>query len=399
MRLSQHPPTILSLLAILLTASHPTYAAPYPADDLITELNAILIEPRCAYPCGWSGQVCCQSAGQCYTDASGQAQCGISAAVTSAAVQGSSGQWQYFVSTYVETDLVTVVTTYSSQLIGATQVVVPTTTLYGTTSVAQATTSAAASECNNALNEVACGSICCASGQYCQTPGQCAANGGDSSVNGNSFTTNSVPSQTLSAPLRPTSAGATTVTNTVSPTTTVPFQTPSMTGTSSNSTMPLTVGQSNNGLSGGAIAGIVVGVIAGIILLLLLCACFCLKAGIDGLLSIFGLGKNRRRRQETIVEERYSRHGSGGQGRTWYGGQGPARVDRPPQKQSGGGLGGLGAVAAGLTTLAVILGLKRRHDRDEKSNYSSSYSYSTEYSASSDSSGDRITRGSRRSRR
>jgi hypothetical protein len=142
-------------------------------------------------------------------------------------------------------------------------------------------------------------------------------------------------------------------------------------------------------LSAGAIAGIVIGVIAGIILLLLFCFCCIIKAGFDGLLALLGLGKRRRRSSERVevVEERYSRHGSGAvrnTHNTWFGSSRPTRVTETRKKKSSG-FGGLGYVGAGLLGLAAVLGLKRRHDRKEKterSDISSSYYSYTDTSAS-----------------
>jgi len=161
--------------------------------------------------------------------------------------------------------------------------------------------------------------------------------------------------------------------------------------TATGTSTVITGANTNNGLSGGAIAGIVIGVIAGIILLLLFCFCCIIKAGFDGLLAIFGLGKKKRRSTERVevIEERYSRHGSGTASRRnthngWFGGGRPARVTETRKKKSTG-LGGLGAVGAGLLGLAAILGLKRRHDKNEKpprSDISSSYYSYTDTSAS-----------------
>jgi hypothetical protein len=146
-------------------------------------------------------------------------------------------------------------------------------------------------------------------------------------------------------------------------------------------------------LSGGAIAGIVIGTIAGVILLLLFCFCCIVKAGFDGLLALFGLGNRRNRRSRErveVVEERYSRHGSGTASRRdthtgWFGAGGrPARVTETRKKKSSG-FGGLGAVGAGLLGLAVVLGLKRRHDKKqmaERSDISSSY-YTDSYTGTS----------------
>ncbi|KAI9698965.1 MAG: hypothetical protein M1836_003154 [Candelina mexicana] len=385
MRVSQAPPTLLSLLAIILTSAHSTTAKPYPRDDSILEVpNGDLIEERaCAIPCGWNG-LCCAQGQTCTTDSSGQPLCGSgggagvattalaqaavsqTAVVTTAAVNTAGGQWQYYTSTWIETNLVTRTSVYST-FIGATAQQAPATTYQvQTTAVAGAGTAS----CNYALNETPCGNICCTGQQHCMSPGQCAAGAGGSS-------NNNYNTQTISAALRPTTVQTVTTTAT----TTGPFQTPAPTGTSGSSLTGASA-QSNNGLSGGAIAGIVIGVIAGIILLLLLCAACCFKAGIDGLLSLFGLGPKRRRTEETYVEERYSHHGHGGGsgGRQWYGG-GPSR---PQRKQESGGVGGLGAVGAGLAALAVILGLKRRQNRNEKSSYGSgsSYTYSSDYTSS-----------------
>lgn len=157
---------------------------------------------------------------------------------------------------------------------------------------------------------------------------------------------------------------------------------------------------SGGGLSGGAIAGIVIGVLLGIGLLIALCVCCLLKGCLDGLLGILGLRNNRKtRREETYIEERRSSHHHAGGayagsvdrrrtgGRTWFGTR-PGRVtERRTEKKTGGGLGGLGAVTAGLGTLALVLGLKRRSERrkaDEMSQttgYGSSY-YTDEYTTS-----------------
>lgn len=360
MRLSQSPPTLLSLLSVVLSSTHTANAKPYPRDDLVLEADSNRLERRdCAIPCGWSGQLCCEAGQACFTDSAGQAQCGTTNQ------QISNGQWQLFTTTYVETDLVTRTSTYSS-LIGASATVAA-----PTLNEAPAVTSVA---CSTELNEIPCGGICCAQGQYCQWQGQCGAvvggNGDFSSVYLSSVM------NTGSAFIRPTSNGVQTVTSTGSATTTVPFSTPTATSGGSTSSMQSTT--SNNGLSGGAIAGIVIGVLFGIALLLLLCACFCFKGLADGILGLLGLGPRKRKTETTYIEERHSTHG-GGRRRWW--GTGPARVDRP--QKSSGGLGSFAAVAAGLTGLAIALGLKRRRDRRDKSSYGSgSYSYSDYTSAS-----------------
>lgn len=130
-----------------------------------------------------------------------------------------------------------------------------------------------------------------------------------------------------------------------------------------------------------------------------------MKAGFDGLLALFGLGKKKRRSTERIeTVERYSRHGSGASRRDthtgWFGASRPTRVEETRKKKSSG-FGGLGAVGAGLLGLAVVLGLKRRHDRKEKERTDISSSYYTDSytgTSASSASSDRRTRDSRRHR-
>ncbi|MCJ1252560.1 hypothetical protein MMC24_000366 [Lignoscripta atroalba] len=393
MRLSQAPPTLLSLLAVLLTSTHRTHATPYPKDDiLIQSQNSSLELRQCSNPCGYQSQFCCAADQTCYTDAANVASCGSgggAALIQTATVQANNlnGQWQYFTSTYVRTDLVTVVTTYSSFVGYATPAPTQQTVVVTSFATVQAPVVTGV-PCNVALNEVSCGSICCASGQFCQELGKCAAYGGSSA--GEIIYYTPATTSAASAFIRPTSNTVATVISTAA-TTTVAFQAPVATDGSAVTGMQVAA---NNGLSAGAIAGIVIGVIAGLLLLLLLCAFCCFKGILDGI-----LGRNKRRRvtEETYIEERHSHHGGGAAagGRTWYGGRKPAR---PPKKT--GGVGGAGAVAAGLATLAVVLGLKRRRDKKRaKTEYTgSSYSYSDYTSASSESS-DRRTRDTRRSRR
>ena len=359
MRFHDVPPSLISLITILIARPGPTQAFTLPLAENTTRLEDRQIAERgCDNPCGYYGQVCCSANQVCYTDQNNQATCSArQVAATAAAV---SGQWQLYTTTYVQTDLKTVTTILSSWC------ATTTTTVTATTSIS----------CSYSLNEVPCGNVCCSYGQYCMASGQCAAVGGGSS------------SSFYSAPSRPTSATILTVysTGSVTPTTTVPYLSPVATnGSSLIIAQPSTSGS----LSGGAIAGIVIGTILGIILLLLICACLCFKGLIDGILGVFGLGpRSRRRREETYIEKRHS-HRSGRGERTWFGTR-PARADRKEviEKRSGGGLGGLAALTAGLGGLALVLGLKRRSDRsryDDKSSdgRGSSY-YSTEYTSSSE---------------
>ncbi|KAI4204018.1 MAG: hypothetical protein LQ350_001411 [Teloschistes chrysophthalmus] len=388
MRLSQSaPPTLLSLLAIVLTSTHTSNAKPYLRKLHLDTSNAL--EARnCANPCGSEGQYCCQASEHCVTSGWPPiAQC-VSGAPTAAALQipnansAGSGQYQLVTTTWTETDLVLRTSTYSVPL--------------GTPTSQQATVATALS-CNSQLGESPCGSICCAAAQQCQWQGgsmMCVATGG---VSGDvsSFYYSSVTAATSgSAAIRPTSNTVQTVTSTGSATTTVSFVSASATQGGATAGMQATT--SNNGLSGGAIAGIVIGVLVGIFLLLLICAACCFKGLLDTILGFFGLGPKRRRREETIIEERHSHHhggggGGGGGGGRWFGATGPSRIDRPKKS---GGFGGATAVAAGLTTLAVILGLKRRRDRREKGSYGTRSSYSYDYDTSSSSaSSDRRTAG------
>jgi len=367
MRLSQ-PPTLLSLLFIILSTAHTSTARPQNARDqeLVESQYRYLDKRTCAGTvCGWSGQLCCTGGQSCSTNSAGQAEC-VGGSAAGAQQENGNGQWQFYTTTYVESELTTVTSTYSS-FFGAET----------TTAVAPVATGL---NCDSSMNESPCGSICCAVGQYCAVAGQCAASngqGGSSSYFASIITT-AAPS-TATAFIRPTSNAETTVTSTGSATTTVPFQTPSASASGASSAAGMSSTTSNNGLSGGAIAGIVIGVIAGIIILLLLCAFCCFKGLLDGCLGFFGL-RNRRRKETTIIEERRTHHSGGGaaasRGRNWFGAR-PARVDRP-KKDSG--IGGLTTVAGILAALAICLGLqRRRNDKREKTQYSGSSYYSDSY--------------------
>lgn len=317
--------------------------------------NVTLVERSCQHPCGWSGQLCCEAAGACYTDSNNQAQCGAATAA------GDSGSWRYWTSTWVETDTVTRTEIYSTYIGGG-----------GATVTAQATGTGIA--CNTDQGESSCGNICCTSEQYCQLSGQCAALGVTNSPGVSATGTGA----SYSAPVRPTSGTLITITATASASTTIPFETPVATG----ATAPVSAGESGGGggLSGGAIAGIVIGVLAGILLLALLCLFCCAKAAFDGILAIFGLGKKKRRSTEYVEEYHRHSHGGGSRHSGWYGDR-PARP--PPPKKSGLGLGGL---LAGLGAAGALFGMKKRHDDryDDKTTTTdvSSYYYS-DYTSSS----------------
>ena len=375
MRYSQSSPIALSLLICILSTTHLTLAKPYPrAQFSPNPLNHLLDKRQCVNPCGYNRQLCCTASQTCITDSAGEAQC---VSGSSAGTAQGNGQWQLFTTTYVQTDLVTVVTTYSSFIPAATTAAVAVTTV-------QAPAPAVTAICNANLNQQSCGPICCAQGQFCQYSGQCAAYGGSSA---NAISTVFVastavnsPSGSASAGIRPTSNTVVTVTSTGTATTTIPFQTP--VGTDGSAAAGVTA-TTNKGLSGGAIAGIVIGVLLGLFLLFLLLACCCAKSLIDGLLGLFGLGPNRKTRRTettTFISDRHRTSGGAttSGGRRWFGTR-PARVSTAPPPKKSSGAGGAAGVAAFLATLAVILGLKRRSNRNEdKSSYNSEsiYTYS-----------------------
>ncbi|KAF2722673.1 hypothetical protein K431DRAFT_43162 [Polychaeton citri CBS 116435] len=295
--------------------------------------------------CGWNSQLCCESGTQCYTDASDQAQCSTVGAVA----ESSGGYYSLYTTTYTETGLNTVTSVMSTYVGGATQ----------------------SAQCNYALNETPCGGICCKSSQYCYVAGQCkdAGNGGSSGYY-------STYTAGAGAPVAPTSSSLTTATETVTPTTTVPFLPPVATGANVTEVPQQTGG--GGGLSGGAIAGIVIGVLAGLLLLGLICFYCCLRGLFEGCLALFGLGGSRKRKvTETDVYERRSHYSGGGGGRTWYGAARPARAERTDHRERNRLLG----LGAGLAGLAAVLGMKRRHDRREeekRSDYTySSYDYTS----------------------
>lgn len=366
MRFSQAPPTLLSLLFVVLSHSNPASAGPFPKDSLHDLGFSFLMNRGCNSYCGADNQYCCTAGQACYTNAANVAYCGT----TTAADSG----WAVYTTTYTETDLILRTSTYSSYWAG------------GATSTAAAGGSTATCVPDTSLGETGCGSICCTNSQTCAYWGKCQ----DVAVTTSWSYAASTTTATGSEAIRPTSGTSTTTTNTVKVTTTAPFGTPA---SATSTATGLAVTTTSHSLSGGAIAGIVIGVIAGIILLLLFCFCCVLKAGFDGLLAIFGLGPSKRRRSETrVTEERYSRHGSGTASRRathtgWFGGGSrPARVVETRKQKKSSGLGGLGAVGAGLVGLAVILGLKRKNDKKEKStvvsDLSSSY-YTDSYTGTS----------------
>ena len=385
MRLRQSPPTLLSLLAIVLSSTHTAIAKPLRrVDGTFESQDSILVTRDCPIPCGWDGSLCCQAGQTCFTDSNNQAQCGVGVSnggvvnaggVTPQNNNAQGSYWQYYTTTYVETDLVTRTSVYSSLMGAATHVPAPT--------IQELVPVITPSPCNQERYETPCGNICCAVGQYCQYQGQCMAVNG-AGVDPSSYYFSSVMNgQTGSAFIRPTSIGFYTITSTGAPTTTVAFQAPMATGAAAG----MAAASSSNGLSGGAIAGIVIGVLLGLFLLFLFCAFFCFKGVWDLLSRLIGGGPRRKRTSETYIASHHSSHGRTGKGRTTWFGQ-PSSSKPPPKKKGGVGLGGILGGAGILAALAAFLGLKR--SRRDKSSYGtgSSYTYSdytssSEYSAAS----------------
>ncbi|TVY50127.1 hypothetical protein LOCC1_G000066 [Lachnellula occidentalis] len=375
MRFSQAPSTLLSLLLVALSSIDIAQAWP-----LLGELDFSFLHGRdtCASYCGAQSQFCCTSGQACTTDNSNVAAC---VAATSVAVATGANGIPIYTTTWTETDLLTKTSTaYSYPTTTATAVAAPAPT--------------AAAICTTSLGQTSCGTLCCASGQVCAAANSCSAYGSTWSY----FEYTSAGSS-YSAPLRPTSGGVSTATSVVSATTTQPFQSPA---TASGSSLPITSAASNNGLSPGAIAGIVIGTIAGIILLIIICFCCIVRAGFSGLLALFGLGKPRRSTERVETVERYSRHGSGTAASRrnthtgWFGMGGGGRAKpassrmTSEKKKKSSGMGGMGAVGAGLIGLAVVLGLKRKHDdkktsqsRHAVSDVSSTYYTNTSYTGTS----------------
>jgi hypothetical protein len=369
LRLDQTPRALLHLVTVILLAPHiAAKPQPHPSEQAGFKFNELFARYDCAgTTCGWSGQLCCSAGTGCFTNAANEAVCTPSTG--SSPITSNGGYWEYYTSTFVETDLVTR-TTVMSSYVGA----------------AAATATAAA--CNYALNEKQCNEKCCDSSQYCTNPntpgelGQCAAAaGGGSSGYYSTYPTTS-NGATAGAPIRPTTSAGKTLTKTSGPTTTIPFVTPVATG--ANITLTENQMSGGGGLSGGAIAGIVIGVLAALVILFFIIACCCAKALLDICCGCFGFGKKKRSRRTEVEEyERHShhtsRHGGGGGGRTWYGAAAkpPTRVDRRDSHHSKGKE--LLGVGAGLAALWAVLGLKRKHDNRKNDEKYSEYSYSSDY--------------------
>jgi hypothetical protein len=336
------------LWLLLASCAHEALAVPYPKDDLHAAGYGYLMPRQCNQYCGYQNMYCCEQGSVCYTS-NGIAGCSAAA----------GGGYAWYTTTWTLTQTFT--KTYNSF-------------------IPAATAPAGGGPCvpPEGSGQIACGKICCASWQYCAYDGQCMAN---------------IPGPIVPAPTSAVVTGGETVTTPFS----APYRvtsgtvTASSTGTAAagaaTTTGAVSPGGSSSGLSGGAIAGIVVGTIAGVALLLLICACCVVRGLWHGLLAILGLGKKKK--TETIEEERYARRSSAHSHRdnhgSWYGGR-PSTVSgrKEKEKSKGAGLLGLGAA---LGTLALLLGLKRDKKKKSapsraRSNVSSSY-WSDSYTATS----------------
>ncbi|KAL4896702.1 hypothetical protein BDV59DRAFT_111898 [Aspergillus ambiguus] len=304
------------------------------------ELNGGELEKRCDNPCGFYGQICCSAGQSCSTNSNNEAVC----VDGNGNGGGGGGQWQYYTTTYIvtETDTSTVTSVWSSYI-----------------SQTTGSSGGGSGSCNAEIGESKCGDECCGPAYVCSSDKKCVL--GSSSI-----------WVTATPPVRGTSAS--TVTATAAVTTTQGFEAP----VGTDGATLVGVHAEGNGLSGGAIAGIVIGTIAGAFLLLLLCACLCCKGALEALFACLGIGK-RRRKDTTYVEDRYSHHThSRPEGRTWFGARPEASDVSGEKKSKWSSLATIGII---LGALALCLGLKRRRDHDEKSEYSypTSYSYYSDY--------------------
>ncbi|RMD43323.1 hypothetical protein DV735_g1878, partial [Chaetothyriales sp. CBS 134920] len=305
-------------LLSLLVSTQQATAAFIP--PLLESSDSPSLEKRCANPCGYYGQLCCAANEVCYTDASNQAQCGESSVVSGGTTTAAAqnGYYTFWTTTFLQTDYSTVTSTMSSFVAVAAT----------TTTVVAGCDSCTTLSCQYSLGETPCGNTCCKSGYWCQQDNMCVAVNGVSTLASTWATVTTIVTNTASAAARPTSNA---------------FGVPVSTGTS------------------------------GVIGLL------------DGVLALFGMGHNRRRRRTEEVDVYESRHhysGGAAGGRTWFGARPTTTTRIEEKKKKSSGFAKLAGAGAFLGALALVLGLKRRHDerRDSKSDvsYGSSY-YSYDY--------------------
>lgn len=356
-RLLQSATSILALLSQCQIA----HASPLGP---IADEGASLEQRSCNNPCGYYSQLCCASGEKCITDDGGQAVCSSSGGSGGGSSGGGDGAWEYYSSTYLqtETDVQTLTSVWSSW-------------------VASPTGSGGGSgSCRADIGESQCGSKCCGAQDVC-SDGECVL----------AATTSIWATDTATPGVRPTDSNTATETAT----TTQAFETPVTTDGSPALGVDAPE-DSGGGLSGGAIAGIVIGTLAGVFLLFLVCLCLCARGLLNSILACLGCGK-RRRREETYVEDHYSHHTHRPQGRTWFGARPSGGEHGGEGKSKWGSLATIGII---LGAIALCLGLRRKKDdHDEKSSdytYPSYYSY---YTSTTSESSDRRTRRSRRSGR
>lgn len=328
------------LLAAILSQPLVTQASPFP----VQFASFILHDRACENPCGYYGQLCCSASETCGTQSNGQAAC-----LANIEQRDDNGQWEYYTTTFVQTDYVTVTSTGSSWITAPT----PST-----------------GQCSPSLGETECGSLCCSAAQTCGSPDQCVEAGNSPIETG--------PSPTPDPPLRPTATTGETAAPTPPPTN--PFIPPVDPDTGdSDSDSPENSEGEDEGLSGGAIAGIVIGALAGSALLLFLCCCLCVGSCVDRARGLLGLKGGSRSSSYTGSSSRTPR-------RTWFG-AGPARPKPKDKKKSG--MFGMATIGLILGAMAIFLGLKKKHKgRSEKSgsSYTGSSYYTYSYSGSSSSS-------------
>ncbi|KAF7509062.1 hypothetical protein GJ744_008457 [Endocarpon pusillum] len=116
------------------------------------------VDTGCANPCGFGGSLCCSANEVCNVDDSNQAVCSKTSAPTSTPSFSVQPTWLTYATTYINSDLQTITSFYSSYITTAAPTITP-----------------PAPSWLPSQGQTSCGSICCSSGQYCVTPGQCAA--------------------------------------------------------------------------------------------------------------------------------------------------------------------------------------------------------------------------------
>ncbi|KAL2865498.1 uncharacterized protein BJX67DRAFT_373135 [Aspergillus lucknowensis] len=325
MRSSRALQSAISILTFLSRCQH-SHATPF-------SLGWIGPEKRCDNPCGFYSQLCCTSDQVCITNDDNQAVCRSGSSDDSG---DGSGAWEYYTSTYVltETDVQTMTSVWSSWVASPTS-----------------------GSCQADLGETKCGSDCCGAAYVCRDD-QCVLGA----------TTSIWATETATPPVRPTDSNTVTETATA----TQGFDAPV---TTDGSPAYGVDAPDDGGLSGGAIAGIVIGTLAGVFLLFLLCLCLCARGILHSILACLGIGK-RRRTEETYVEDHHSHHAHRPPGRTWFG-AGPSGSGHDGEKKSR--FCSLAMIGIIVGAIALILGLRKKNDHDEKSDYTypSYYSYYT----------------------